>query len=55
MEEEKREEMIEKLVQYQIDCSIDSMFYDVLVEGFKGYENYSDKELQEEYRDVFNN
>jgi len=51
-----REEMIQELVDDDMegirDGSMkenDRFIYDVLVNGRKGYSNFTDKELQEEY------
>ena len=50
-----REEIIDLLVRNLIDSAREGQYlYDIFSEGFKGYNNYSNKELKSEYQDVFN-
>ena len=52
-----REEMIEELIDDDMDSiqsgsmrDNDRFIYDVLMNGRKGYNNFTDKELQKEYK-----
>ena len=55
-----REEIIEALVNNDIDTVIrhgnvgdHSYIYDIFMSGFKGYDYFTDKELIDEYYEVF--
>jgi hypothetical protein len=56
--EAKKNEMIEELIQNDFDVIKADMIhgdysflYDILSIGFKGYANYTDEELLQEYND----
>ena len=49
-----RKEMIERLASNLIDNTRqDFILFDIFVEGFKGYENFTDEELKQEYQETF--
>ena len=53
MEAEIREKMIDELTIKLIDNSrSDTFLYDLIAEGFKGYKNFTDEEIKEEYRNL---
>jgi len=56
----KREDVISKLIDAEIDSIMSdnasgdqSVIASILEYGFKGYDNYTDKELVSEYQEVF--
>jgi len=50
---EQINEMREKLAELTLDISDSSTFYDVLMEGCRGYNNIDDSEIVEEFENAF--
>lgn len=45
-----REEMIDKLVEHRVDCFDSRDLAEIFRDGFTGYDEMSDEELEEHYK-----
>lgn len=49
MKQLTREAVIDALINIRLELEDDTLLYDILKEGTKGYDNLSNEELQAEY------